>query len=123
MVTFLVLLLFVISRARGRSTVTVFRRTIPQSKVLDAITLISLVVGLAFLGAIFITVTSPVGFTDALYETASALATVGLTAGVTPLLSIPAQIMIIVFMYFGRVGILTISLGFMMGDRAEERFR
>lgn len=123
MVTFLVLLLFVISRARGRSTVTVFRRTIPQGKVLDAITLISLVVGLAFLGAVFITVTSPVGFTDALYETASALATVGLTAGVTPLLGVPAQIMIIIFMYFGRVGILTISLGFMMGDRAEERFR
>ena len=122
MVTFLVLLLFVISRARGRSTVTVFRRTIPQGKVLDAITLISLVVGLAFLGAVFITVTSPVGFTDALYETASALATVGLTAGVTPLLGVPAQIMLIVFMYFGRVGILTISLGFMMGDRAEERF-
>ena len=123
MVTFLVLLLFVISRARGRNTVTVFRRTIPQGKVMDAITLISLVVGLAFLGAVFITVTSPVGFTDALYETASALATVGLTAGVTPLLSVPAQIMIIIFMYFGRVGILTLSLGFMMGDRAEERFR
>ena len=122
-VTFLVLMLFIISRARGKSAVTVFHRTIPQEKVLDAVTLISLVLGLAFLGAIFITVTSPVGFTDALYETASALATVGLTAGVTPLLSVPAQIMIIIFMYFGRVGILTISLGFMMGDRAEGRFR
>ncbi len=122
-VTFLVLVLFIISRARGKSAVTVFRRTIPQEKVLDAATLISLILGLAFLGAIFVTVTSPVGFTDALYETASALATVGLTAGVTPILSIPAQIMIIIFMYFGRVGILTISLGFMMGNRAEERFR
>ncbi|MBR3978191.1 MAG: potassium uptake protein, TrkH family [Oscillospiraceae bacterium] len=123
MVTFLVLILFVISRARGKSNVTVFHRTIPQAKVLDAAALISLVLGLAFLGAIFITATSPVGFTDALYETASALATVGLTAGVTPLLSVPAQIMIMIFMYFGRVGILTISLGFMMGDQAEERFR
>lgn len=62
-------------------------------------------------------------FTDALFETASALATVGLTAGVTPLLTVPAQCMIIVFMYFGRVGILTISLGFLMGDKAEDRFR
>ncbi len=123
MVTVLVLVLFVVSRARGRSTVTVFHRTIPLGKVLDAATLTALVLGLAFVGAVFITVTSPVGFTDALYETASALATVGLTAGVTPLLSVPAQIMIIIFMYFGRVGILTLSLGFMMGDRAEERFR
>ena len=29
----------------------------------------------------------------------------------------------IVYMYFGRVGVLTISLGFLMGNRAEERFR
>ena len=28
----------------------------------------------------------------------------------------------ILYMYFGRVGVLTISLGFLMGDRAEERF-
>ncbi len=122
-VTFLVLILFAAARARGRNTVTVFHRTIPQEKVLDALSLISLVVGLAFVGAVFITATSPVVFTDALFETVSALATVGLTAGVTASLSIPAQLMIVVFMYFGRVGILTISLGFLMGNKAEERFR
>lgn len=122
-VTFLVLVLFVISRARGRNTVTAFHRTIPQEKIIDAATIVTIVVGLAMAGAIFITATSPINFTDALYETASALATVGLTAGVTPLLSIPAQFLIIVFMYFGRVGILTISLGFLMGDKAEDRFR
>jgi trk system potassium uptake protein TrkH len=38
-------------------------------------------------------------------------------------LSIPAQLLMIVYMYFGRVGVLTISLGFLLGDRAEERFR
>ncbi len=122
-VTVLVLVLFVLTRARGRNTVTAFRRTVPHEKIMDAATIVALVVGLAMAGAIFITATSPVGFADALYETASALATVGLTAGVTPLLSIPAQLMIIVFMYFGRVGILTISLGFLMGDKAEDRFR
>ena len=50
-------------------------------------------------------------------------ATVGLTAGVTGSLSIPAQYLIILYMYFGRVGVLTISLGFLAGNRAEERFR
>ena len=121
-VTFLVLVLFVIARARGRNTVTVFCRTVSHDKIMDAATITSLVVGLMVMGAIFITATSPVGFTDALFETASALATVGLTAGVTTSLSIPAQLMIIVFMYFGRVGILTISLGFLMGNKAEDRF-
>ena len=122
-VTFLVLCLFVISRARGRSTVTVLHRNVPHEKVLDAATIVGVVVFLALSGAVFITATSPVSFTDAIFETVSALATVGLTAGVTPLLSIPAQFVIILFMYFGRVGILTLSLGFLMGNQAQERFR
>ena len=121
-VTFLVLCLFVISRARGRSAVTVLRRNVPHEKVLDAATIVGLVVFLALSGAVLITATSPVSFTDAIFETVSALATVGLTAGVTPLLSIPAQFVIILFMYFGRVGILTLSLGFLMGNQAQERF-
>ena len=122
-VTVLVLLMFVASRARGRNRVSVFRRNIPGDKVMDAMTIVSIVLGLAFIGAVVICVTSPVGFLDALYETASALATVGLTAGVTPVLSLVGKLMIVVFMYFGRVGVLTLSLGFLLGDRAEERFQ
>ena len=60
---------------------------------------------------------------DAAYEAVSAIATVGLTAGATGSLSVPAQFLIILYMYFGRVGVLTISLGFLMGDKAQERFR
>jgi len=122
-VTFVVLILFMTARARGRSTVCIFRRTIPQSQVLDAMTIAFLMIVLAVFGGIFISATSPVNFVDALYEAVSAIATVGLTAGVTVELSIPAQLLIILYMYFGRVGVLTISLGFLTGDRAEERFR
>lgn len=122
-VTFLVLLLFIASRARGRSSVTVYKRTIPNSQVMDAMTIALIMICLAMIGAVFISATSPIGFTDALYEAVSALGTVGLTAGATGLLSVPAQILIIIFMYFGRVGVLTISLGFLMGNQAVERFR
>lgn len=122
-VTVMVLLLFLASRARGKNTVTVFKRTIPSAQVLDAMTITGIVTALAMGGAIFITLTSPVSFIHGLYESASAIATVGITAGATGSLSVAAQIMIIIFMYFGRVGILTISLGFLMGSRAQERFR
>ena len=122
-VTFVTLLLFVWNRARGRRTVNVFCRQIPQEKIMDAMTIVSIVVGLSFVGAVIICTTSPVSFTDGLYEAVSALATVGLTAGVTASLSIPAQILIVIFMYFGRVGVLTISLGFLMGDKASERYQ
>ena len=122
-VTFVVLLLFMWSRARGRSSVCVFKRTIPQAQVLDAMTIAFVMIAMAMFGGIFISATSPVGFTDGLYEAISAIATVGLTAGATGSLSCPAQLLIIVYMYFGRVGVLTISMGFLTGDRAEERFR
>lgn len=123
MVTVMVLLLFLIARARGKNSVTVFKRTIPSSQVLDAMTITGIVSFLAVVGAIFISLTSPVNFINSLYESASAIATVGITAGATGVLSVAAQILIIIFMYFGRVGILTISLGFLMGNQAQERFR
>ena len=122
-VTFVVLILFILARIRGKSHVTVFRRTVPTEKVTDAMTLTSVMFLLALFGGIFICATSPVDLTNGMFESVSALATVGLTAGVTPLLSLPAKLLIIVFMYFGRVGVLTLSLGFLSGDKAQERFR
>ena len=122
-VTFLVVLLFIWARARGRSNVSAFCRTIPQEQALNAMTISLMMVLLSVLGGIFVCATSPVSFTDGLFEAISALATVGLTAGATGLLSVPAKMLIIIFMYFGRVGVLTISLGFLMGNQAVERFR
>ena len=121
-VTVVVMLLFLAARARGRSTVCAFKRTIPQKQVLDAMTIAFTLFCLVILGGIFISATSPVGLVDALFEASSALGTVGLTAGATSNLSVAAQVLIIIYMYFGRVGVLTISLGFLAGNRVEERF-
>lgn len=122
-VTMMVLLLFLWSRIRGKGSVCVFKHSVPDHQVLDAMTIVSIVVGLAVFGGLFISATSPISFTDGLYESVSALATVGLTTGVTTSLSVPAQILIIIYMYFGRVGVLTLSLGFLMGNQAQERIR
>jgi trk system potassium uptake protein TrkH len=121
-VTFVVLLIFVWCRIRGKGSVSAFKRTIRREQVLDAMTVVSIVAALTLFGGLFICITSPVGLTDAVFESASALATVGLTAGATTQLSIPALILMIVYMYFGRVGVLTLSLGFLMGNKAEERY-
>lgn len=124
-VTFVVLALFIWAQARGKSTVHVFRRTIPNTKAIDAMTIFFVMVALAFFGGVFITATAPVpvSFIDGFYEAISALATVGLTTGITTVMGLPAQMLMIAFMYFGRVGVLTISLGFLMGNKAEDRFR
>jgi trk system potassium uptake protein TrkH len=122
-VTMVVLLLFVWNRMRGRETVCVFKRTIPQDKVMDAMSIVTIVMVLALVGGCFICATSGFSFSDAMYETVSALATVGLSAGGSGNLGVAGKLLIIMYMYFGRVGVLTLSLGFLMGDKAEERFR
>ena len=92
--------------------------------MLDAMTIVSIIVSLSVLGGLVICTTTPeISFLDGLYEAISALATVGLTTGITADLSIVAKIMLIIFMYFGRVGVLTLSLGFLAGNQAQERFR
>lgn len=121
-VTITVLLLFLLSRIRGKSSVCVFKHTIPGTQVLDAMTVSAILVGLSIFGGLFISATSPISFLDGWYEATSAIATVGLTTGVTTSLSVPAQILMILYMYFGRVGVLTLSLGFLAGNQAQERF-
>ena len=119
--TLAVLFLFLIARARGKSSVTVFSRTIPSAQVLNALTLAGLMVSFSFLGGVLLSATSAVPFLDGLYESVSAIATVGLSTGITASLGVFSKLLIIVYMYFGRVGILTISLGFLLRKPAEER--
>ena len=122
-VTLMVLMLFLWSRIRGKGTVSVFKRTIPSGQVMDAMTICGILLSLALFGGVVISATCGISFTDSLYEAVSALATVGLTADATGKLNLFTQILIIIYMYFGRVGVLTISLGFLMGDKAQERYR
>ena len=122
-VTVLVLLLFIGSKARGKQSVHVFKRNIPQEKAMDAMTITFITVLLSIFGAILICTASSASFLGAWYEAVSAICTVGLTAAGTANLGVLAQGIIIAFMYFGRVGILTLSLGFLMGNKAKDRFQ
>lgn len=122
-VTVGVLLLAALSFSRGRSRLTVMKRTVAQAQISLAMTIVTMMIALSFLGAIVITVFDGVDFLRALFETTSALGTVGLTADVTPGLCLGSKLMLIVFMFFGRVGITTISTGLLLSDRAEEYFK
>ena len=120
-VTMGIVILSAISAMRGKRRVTVFRRSIAQQDIMNAMSIALLVLSLSILGASVITVCDQVTFLNAVYETISALCTVGLTTGITPMLCTASKLILIVFMFFGRVGIMTIGVGFMMADRARER--
>lgn len=121
-VTFGVLLLTVWSSLRGREDVVFRGRTIPARKVLDAVTL-TLTVGVLFLfGAMSLSLADGLPIMTAVYEIASALGTVGLSMGATPELSTLSSLIVIAYMFLGRVGILSFSIAF-MNRRGDSKLR
>ena len=122
-VTFVVLLMFLWNRMRGHRTVSVFHRTISDEHVMNAIVIFMLMITLAFFSAVVICATSPLDLADAMFESVSAIGTVGLSAGGTARLGLFAKILIMLLMYFGRVGVLTISMGFLKQKPAGEKYR
>lgn len=122
-VTIGVLLLSLRSGLRGREEVTLRDRTIPQRKVLAALTLV-LVAGTLFLvSSMAIAVVDGAPYLQAAFEAASAIATVGLTAGLTSSLSIFSKLLLIAMMYLGRVGILSFSIAFLLQKGGANKIR
>ena len=112
-----VLLLALRAGLRGRSEVTLRRRAIPQERVINALTLVLVVLSLFFLGSLAISLIDGVPYLSAAFEAASAIATVGLTTGITAGLSPVSRVLLIFLMYLGRVGILSFSIAFLTAGR------
>lgn len=92
---------------RGGNT-TVFNRTISKDSITKAFGLFSLALAIIISAFFFLTVTENASFEALLFETVSAYATVGLTVGVTPNLTLWGKIIIICVMFIGRVGAISI---------------
>ena len=85
-----------------------FQRRIPEEAIRNAGAILLMYLGLFLAGGMFISYEEGIPLLDALFETASAIGTVGLSLGVTPELGRISQLILIGLMFFGRVGGLTI---------------
>ena len=111
-VTIAVLLLAVLSSVKGKEDVEVYRRTIPDSYVKKALAVVG--IGLMSMGVfvVLFCLIQPGDFLNLLFELVSALGTVGLTRGITSTLLPAGKVLIILAMFFGRVGPITMALAF-----------
>ncbi len=116
--TLVVLAATVRSILRGRTNVEFLKRTLPQDVVNRAIVVVLLSVGLVFSASVGISIAEGKPLTEVLFETVSAFGTVGLSRGLTRDLTISSKIVIIMTMFFGRIGPLT--LGLAIGQKARE---
>ena len=103
---------------RQRESAHFFGRRIECGVIKTAATVVTMYLALFFGGAVFISAYENLPLSACLYETASAVGTVGLTLGITPQLHIPSQMVLIVLMYLGRVGGLTLIYAAVSGKRA-----
>ena len=93
---------------RRKEDAQMFGRRIENSTVKNAATIFMMYIVLFFGGAIVISAVEGLSFSTCLFETASAIGTVGLTLGITPGLGIISQIILMILMFLGRVGSLTL---------------
>ncbi len=111
--TLAVLFLAVIATVRGQEEPQAFGRRITPNLVFRAMTIFALFMATHFLLTLLLAITEDVfnhasfGFVNLMFESMSGLATVGLSTGITPDLSIPGKLILLVAMFIGRLGPIT----------------
>ncbi len=114
-----VLLAVARSRYRGERGVRLFNRSVPEANVAKAVWVVALAFMLMTLGAILLSALQVSGLfhprtvewsLGLLFEVASALGTAGLSTGITPYLNDGGKTLIMLLMFVGRLGPLTIAL-------------
>ena len=104
-----VIVLSSVSYVRQRKNINTYNRSIAEGTIQAAYTLLVLYLTLCFAGSIAICAIEKQPMVNCIFECASALGTVGLTASLTPKLGAVSKGILIFFMYAGRVGGLTLA--------------
>jgi trk system potassium uptake protein TrkH len=107
--TFVIMLLIIVAEVRGEPDSVAFGRRVSSEVQRQAVSVVLLAVGMVGLGTLLLLSITGMHMRDALFETISAFATVGLSTGVTAQLPPAGQALIIALMFVGRVGTITVA--------------
>lgn len=115
--TLFVLLMCVYSNIKQSYGVNVFGRRLQEEAIKRAGTILTINLFLALAASLVIMANQSLGFSDILFETFSAIGTVGMTTGITRDLSTFSRVVIILLMYCGRIGSLSFALAFVQNHK------
>ncbi|TVT28832.1 TrkH family potassium uptake protein [Salinicoccus cyprini] len=118
--TFALLILFLIAFSRGRTDIRIFNREIAKEDLHRAFAVITLATLLVFTGILSVVLFEDGRFDliDIIFEITSAFGTCGMSTGITDDLSSPSKVIVMIFMFIGRIGF--ISFLFSMAGRQKE---
>ncbi len=120
--TLAVVLLFLFSGLRAKKRPLIFGRTLNENAVKKASGIITFNLLLIIVSGVVITAVQPLPLPDVLFEVFSAMGTVGMSTGITRALAPVSKLMIMLLMFCGRVGSVTLASAF-LEKRAEPPIR
>lgn len=118
-VTMVVLVASAISTIKNKNEVTLFHRTVSRAAIGKAIGVVGMSFFIMFASTVLLSAVTDASALDILYETVSATATVGLTRNLTPFLNVWGKLIVIVTMYLGRVGPISLAIAFRIRTKSQ----
>ncbi|NLZ61971.1 MAG: Trk family potassium uptake protein, partial [Acholeplasmataceae bacterium] len=117
--TIAVIFLSTIGYIKGSDDINIFGRRIDQANVRHAFNMAFLYILIATIGGFIIIIIQNANLHDVMFEVFSAIGTTGLSRGLTNSLLPPSKIVIILLMYSGRVGSMSIAMAFIEKKHAD----
>ena len=111
-VTIAILVCSAFATIRNKKGATLFGRRVSEESIKKAVAVVVMFLTICAISAILLMATSNASAIDAVYEAVSATATVGLSRNLTATLNTVGKLIIIVTMYFGRVGPISLAVAF-----------
>ncbi|MCA0969485.1 TrkH family potassium uptake protein [Halobacillus litoralis] len=110
--TFALVIIFILTFARGASRIRIFRREVHNEDLNRAVVVTLMALITVFTSVVALTISEPFSLNEIIFEVTSAFGTVGLSLGITPGLSTFGKFVLMMLMFLGRIGILTFLFSF-----------
>ena len=115
--TFALLAYVILAEVRGEPDVRVFDRRVPAAAQRQALAVALLGLAAVVTGTLLLLALAPLALSDALFEAVSAFGTVGMSTGITASLPPAAQVVLVLLMFLGRVGPITLGAALALRHR------
>ncbi|MFD2639732.1 TrkH family potassium uptake protein [Piscibacillus salipiscarius] len=110
--TFALVIIFILTFARGQTHIKIFGRQVEEEDLFKAVVVTLLAIIMFLSTVIVITAVEPYSLTSIIFEVSSAFGTTGLSMGVTSELTTFSQVLLMILMFIGRIGLLTFLFSF-----------
>lgn len=121
--TVAMLFFVVISVIQGKKDTEIFDRKVSSDNIKTGLSVVFISIAVLFTATLLLSMTEKFSLLDVGFEAASAFGTVGLTRGITPNLTFWGKLILIIVMFIGRTGPITMAMAFSLKNAKKTNLR